>query len=1310
MPLPKTFHTGHRTDTTRERIRPSRGPARPGRWRSAFVVVAVLVALLSSEAHPSLADGSTWTAIEAAEANPWRSVAYGTDGNGKGVWVAIADSGTSRVMRSTDGGEKWSPITAGNSNDFLSVAYGDGVWVAVSGIGTPRAWRSTDGGVTWLPIPSMTSGYRHVAFGTDGKGNGVWVALRTGNTQNELWRSIDHGENWAPVATAEANTWSSVAYGDGVWVAVASGPSVATKRVMRSTDGGENWSPITAAEQTTWLSVAYGDGTWIAVAGAGTNRVMRSTDGGVTWAPVLAAAPSGWRSVAYGDGVWVAVANTGTGDRVMRSTDGGLTWSGVAAAEANSWWSVAYGDGTWVAVAIDGTNRVMRSGSVSTQLVLTTDAPAAAQSGVAFSTAPVVEIRDAQNAKVVGATDTVTVSIASQPVGTATLSGATTVTAVGGVATFSGLTLNGPVGTYTIEFTSAGLTEANSRTITLGVGPASGATSTITASPPSVPADGAATSTVSVQLKDSGGNLLTSSGGTVTLQTTVGTMGAVTDANNGTYTAVLTSSVFGTATVTGTVGGAAITSSATVEFTSLPQTALAVAGASAEFSGAYSLDLATVTSGGSGTGAVSYAVVSGGTAGGCSVSGATLTATSVGTCLVTATKASDGQFASETSPQATVTFTKASRTLSFGRPAEVTLQYGTVETFVATPSAGVGDGTLTYAVADTSPAGCSVGVSGSSRVITMTASTGSCVVTASIAEGSNHLAATAQVTIVRTRKAFTITGSTLGVSFGTVYTPTGLTSDLVGSQTGLTGDLVGSEKVNQERTTFTFEGIDGTVYGPSSDLPVNAGRYRVLPSDAVVDGGSADDYDFTYLPGILQINRVARTIAFTSPMSATVQYGDTTTVVAVPSVGDGTVGYSVGASAACSVDAATGVVTVTSASGTCEVEATVTAGTNHLDATTTGKVSVTVGARPITVTAGTASVVLGSTVSSTFSVTTGTLFGDDRIASVTFTYEGTGSTSYDASVVAPTALGTYSVTPSLAVFGPGSNGSNDDYEITFEAGTLSIVAPPPPPPPPAEPEEKIIRDPSVLPTVPDALPPTEPVDPAGDDADATTDSDADTTSEPDRRDGRWLVIPVGEHRATSDGVPVAVSVTGFPNRGTVVMRGEGWEILLDVSRGSSTVQTTTNGVLVSLGLPSIGAASGTGFLPGTAVSVWLFSDPILLAATTVEEDGTFGIDFLLDAGTIPPGEHTLQVEGVGRDGFVKAVSLGVVVTPESVLLAIAGEATLVDGQRTAPWTLLALLAGLVLAAAARRALLGRREASEDEAEPIEGASNLGKDL
>jgi hypothetical protein len=244
------------------------GAVRSGRRRGAFVVLIASWVLISQVAQPALADGSSWTAVAAAEANPWQSVAYGD-----GVFVAVAQDGTNRVMRSVDGGLTWSAVAATEAKLWRSVAYGDGVFVAVApsqllaGVVEDLVMRSVDGGVTWSKVSVPRSPWTSVAYGA-----GVWVAVARSGT-NRVMRSVDGGLTWSAVAATEANEWWSVAYGDGVWVAVARS---GTNRVMRSTDDGENWTAVPAAEGNNWFSVAYGEGVFVAVAGSGTSRVMRS--------------------------------------------------------------------------------------------------------------------------------------------------------------------------------------------------------------------------------------------------------------------------------------------------------------------------------------------------------------------------------------------------------------------------------------------------------------------------------------------------------------------------------------------------------------------------------------------------------------------------------------------------------------------------------------------------------------------------------------------------------------------------------------------------------------------------------------------------------------------------------------------------------------------------------------------------------------------------------------------------------------------------------------------------------------------------
>ena len=97
-------------------------------------------------------------------------------------------------------------------------------------------------------------------------------------------------------------------------------------------------------------------------------------------------------------------------------------------------------------------------------------------------------------------------------------------------------------------------------------------TSIVSASPTSVHANGTSSSTITVQVKDGFGNNFQNGGDTVTLSTTLGTLSSVSDNSNGTYTATLTSSSEGTATISATLNSVTVTDTATVLFTNPPPT------------------------------------------------------------------------------------------------------------------------------------------------------------------------------------------------------------------------------------------------------------------------------------------------------------------------------------------------------------------------------------------------------------------------------------------------------------------------------------------------------------------------------------------------------------------------------------------------------------------------------------------------------------------------------------------------------------------------------------------------------------------
>ncbi|WP_449603193.1 invasin domain 3-containing protein [Paenibacillus sp. Marseille-Q9583] len=131
------------------------------------------------------------------------------------------------------------------------------------------------------------------------------------------------------------------------------------------------------------------------------------------------------------------------------------------------------------------------------------------------------------------------------------------------------VTLTAPVavGTATVRASVGGSALPGTATVQFVPGAASSAKSTIEAANSLLTADGTSQTIVTVKLKDAQGNELTTGGATVGITSTSGTVSAVTDKHNGTYTATLTAPVtVGTATVRASVGGSALPGTATVQF------------------------------------------------------------------------------------------------------------------------------------------------------------------------------------------------------------------------------------------------------------------------------------------------------------------------------------------------------------------------------------------------------------------------------------------------------------------------------------------------------------------------------------------------------------------------------------------------------------------------------------------------------------------------------------------------------------------------------------------------------------------------
>lgn len=183
--------------------------------------------------------------------------------------------------------------------------------------------------------------------------------------------------------------------------------------------------------------------------------------------------------------------------------------------------------------------------------------PSNAATGAVITPPVQVAATDTSGHLATGFRGTVIVTIGSNPAG-GTLSGATGVAAVNGVATFANLSID-RAGAYTLTAATTGLVAGVSRPFSIGGAPALDTLSMISAAPASIEA-GSGTSTISVTARDAAGNLL--SGATVVLFAT-GTGNILTQPAgptnaSGVATGTLSSTVAETKAVSATVNGTTI--------------------------------------------------------------------------------------------------------------------------------------------------------------------------------------------------------------------------------------------------------------------------------------------------------------------------------------------------------------------------------------------------------------------------------------------------------------------------------------------------------------------------------------------------------------------------------------------------------------------------------------------------------------------------------------------------------------------------------------------------------------------------------
>gem|GEM_PF-665441 len=233
----------------------------------------------------------------------------------------------------------------------------------------------------------------------------------------------------------------------------------------------------------------------------------------------------------------------------------------------------------------------------------------------------------------------------------------------------------------------------------------------------------------------------------------------------------------------------------------------------------------------------------------------------------------------------------------------------------------------------------------------------------------------------------------------------------------------------------------GFVYGqgPSAlSTPPACTTTYAITSDAGTSpvtscaGAVGDNYSSAYVNGAITINKAMQSALTLSSTSGT--YGTALTLAVSGGSTAGAVSYVVVNGSASGCSQTSGSLTSTS-SGTCTVTATMASDTNY-NAVSSAATTVTLATRTLGIAADVKTSIFGA-AAPTFTYTqTGTRAFSDAITGVTYTFVGIAPTVYVSSTTVPTAVGSYSITPSAAVFSPGAASS---YLITHTASTYTIT-------------------------------------------------------------------------------------------------------------------------------------------------------------------------------------------------------------------------------------------------------------------------------
>ena len=289
----------------------------------------------------------TWASATTAPTQ----VAAGYVAYGNGYFVSITSANSNIIAYSTDGINWTSAALLPSSVQAANI-----VWTGTYFVITPT---SAVGTMFYASNPTVTWSQGTLATSTTqfalaaNPGTGTVISFTSAAVSGS--RSTNFGASWAAVPSINgANGVGAIGYGGGTWVVLQTGTTTGNY----STSDGASWSTMTITSAS-WRSIAYGNGKFVAVASGGNGSAyMMSSPDGINWTAIATAPTNGgnYAAISFLNGMWVLIGYSV--QPIFYSKDL-VTWASTNAPVSGFWYGLCAGTDRWVAACYNTTSTAM---------------------------------------------------------------------------------------------------------------------------------------------------------------------------------------------------------------------------------------------------------------------------------------------------------------------------------------------------------------------------------------------------------------------------------------------------------------------------------------------------------------------------------------------------------------------------------------------------------------------------------------------------------------------------------------------------------------------------------------------------------------------------------------------------------------------------------------------------------------------------------------------------------------------------------------------------------------------------------------